>query len=267
MSTCPVQPATTSDLHYSRTSTTSSYPTLLSPALPASSPLRTLALRSPPTSWNLPLPLYRPRRLRLCVSSPCLLVSWAGTTGSRSKAYVPFSPVTVLSSNPSVYQNLDSVILSDDWCLPGPLITAPQSRVPSPAAALPVSADVQAILHLLQATIDQKGALMPILVCFLQLLHFFHRWAQFLPCSLCFPQQSTPTSCKGSAALTSMTKGLTTHPKPKSSHPMSTSPSTTTTYITIDSQSVSSIEVPLADDMESSDEEDEDVLEVEEVVR
>lgn len=35
----------------------------------------------------------------------------------------------------------------------------------------------------------------------------------------------------------------------------------------IDSQSVSSIEVPLADDMDSSDEEDEDVLEVEEAVR
>jgi hypothetical protein len=35
----------------------------------------------------------------------------------------------------------------------------------------------------------------------------------------------------------------------------------------IGTQSVSSIEVPLADDMDSSDEEDEDVLEVEEVVR
>ncbi|KAJ9112480.1 hypothetical protein QFC20_002270 [Naganishia adeliensis] len=52
-------------------------------------------------------------------------------TASSSSYALPLSPA-----------HLDSVILSNEWCLPGAFVTAPQPRAPPPPASLPVSADV-----------------------------------------------------------------------------------------------------------------------------
>jgi hypothetical protein len=143
--------------------------------------------------------------------------------------------------------NLDSVILSDDWCLPGPFVTAPQPRAPSPSASLPVSADVQALLDLLQATIDQNSALLSV-----------------VPAP---PATINPAELQRKCRSYVDDEGPDDAPEAEVVAPNVNIRINNDDLHNFDRHSVSSIEVPLADECDSSDEEEDDVLEVNEVVR
>ncbi|KAJ9111508.1 hypothetical protein QFC20_002479 [Naganishia adeliensis] len=143
--------------------------------------------------------------------------------------------------------NLDSVILSDDWCLPGPFVTAPQPRAPSPPASLPVSADVQALLDLPQATIDQNGALLSI--------------------ALSSPATINPAELQRKCRSYANDEGSDDAPEAEVVTPNINININNDDLHNLDNHSVSSIEVPLADECDSSDGGEDDMLEVDEVVR